>query len=258
MLPRLWLPGRRRAHRGTRIIAAPCGHAPTPAVASEPSSRSSGRHGAVAGPRGEPVGGPEQPPEGSPCGWCRRHRASPSATSSSRWRSRVRLCSAVLPKPMPGSIQISVTPAGSAAAGPLGEEGRDLGDHVVVARGRPAWSAGVPCMCIATQPTPSSAATGQSEAETSLISVAPAATAARATAGLPVSIETRTSAGERLDDRDAPGAAPRPRSPASAPGRVDSPPTSIDGRRPRRSAASPWATAASGRGSARRRRTNRA
>ena len=50
---------------------------------------------------------------------------------------------------------------------------------------------GVPCMCIATQPTPNSAATGQRLAEMSLISVAPAATAARATDALRVSIETR-------------------------------------------------------------------
>ena len=49
--------------------------------------------------------------------------------------------------------------------------------------------AGAPCMCMATQPAPVSAATSWSEAEMSLISVAPAATAARATAAFVVSID---------------------------------------------------------------------
>ena len=46
---------------------------------------------------------------------------------------------------------------------------------------------------MATHPTPWRAATGHSEAETSLTRVAPAATAASATAALVVSIDTRTS-----------------------------------------------------------------
>ena len=52
--------------------------------------------------------------------------------------------------------------------------------------------AGVPCRCMATHPTRCRAATGHREADTSLISDAPACTAASATASLVVSIDTRT------------------------------------------------------------------
>ena len=51
-------------------------------------------------------------------------------------RSSSRLCSTVLPKPIPGSTQIRslVDPGGDRRLDPLGEEGADLGDDVVVAR----------------------------------------------------------------------------------------------------------------------------
>src|ERR1035441_4078540 len=66
-------------------------------------------------------------------------------------------------------------------------------------------SAGVPFRCMATQPTPHSAATGHSEAETSLTSVAPAATEAWAPAALVVAIDPPPRRGRpRLHDRDDP------------------------------------------------------
>ena len=84
---------------------------------------------------------------------------------------------------------------------------------------------GSPCMCIATQPTLPSAATCHNEAEMSLTSVAPAATAASATAALRVSMETRTWRGQGRDHVDDPapllGLIDR-----LGPGRVLSPPTS--------------------------------
>ena len=103
--------------------------------------------------------------------------------------------------------------------------------------------AGSPCMCMAAQATPSSAATAPLAAPTSLSSVAPAATAARATAALRVSIETRAPlGGERLDHGDDPPQLLRLAT-GAAPGRVDSPPTSSQSA-PSASRARPWAMAA--------------
>ena len=81
-------------------------------------------------------------------------------------------------------------------------------------------------MCIATQPTPRSAATGQSSAATSLINVAPAATAARATDSWRVSIESRTSPASAATTGTTRSSSTSGAT-GTAPGRVDSPPTSI-------------------------------
>ncbi len=84
---------------------------------------------------------------------------------------------------------------------------------------------GVPCRCMATQPTWRRAATGHSEAETSLISDAPASAAASATAPLVVSTDTRTwpasASTTGITRRNSSS-----RATGAAPGRVDSPPTS--------------------------------
>ena len=109
--------------------------------------------------------------------------------------------------------------------------------------GRPAWCAASPCMCMATHPTPDSAATGHSDAEMSLTRVAPAATAASATARLTVSTDTRTwgasasitGTTRRSSSRSDTG---------SAPGRLDSPPTSTTSA-PWRAISRPCATARS-------------
>ena len=60
----------------------------------------------------------------------------PSSRSSPSRRSSSRLCSSVLPKPIPGSSQIrsSPTPAAIADLDPLGQEGLDVVDDVVVGR----------------------------------------------------------------------------------------------------------------------------
>ena len=97
---------------------------------------------------------------------------------------------------------------------------------------------------MATQPTPASAATGHSVADTSFTSVAPAVTAASATARLVVSIDTRTwgaSASTTGPTRFSSSAS----STGSAPGRVDSPPTSTTSA-PSAAICSPWAMASSG------------
>ena len=84
---------------------------------------------------------------------------------------------------------------------------------------------GVPWRCMATHPTRCRAATGHSEADTSLISEAPAPTAASATSSLVVSMETLTwpaSASITGITRRSSSSTGT----GSAPGRVDSPPTS--------------------------------
>ena len=107
----------------------------------------------------------------------------------------------------------------------------------------PTAAAGMPRWCIATQPTPSSAASGARPPATSLSRVAPASTAARATPGFTVSTEIRA-----VPASAATTGTTRRRSSSSgtalAPGRVDSPPTSrIDA--PSAARARPSASAAS-------------
>ena len=103
-------------------------------------------------------------------------------------------------------------------------------------------------MCISTSPHPVSAVTaamaGSDNAVTSLITTAPAATAAAATTAFEVSIETSapdpasaaTTGSTRVISSSA--------STAEAPGRVLSPPTSIRSA-PSAHICKPWATAAS-------------
>ena len=122
---------------------------------------------------------------------------------------------------------------GDRGLGPRGEEGRHLGDDVVVAR-RCCIVRGSPCMCISTTSQPSSAAVGQAlaatrqSAVTSFHIVAPAATAARATARLH-GVDGDRDVALAPDRRRSPerrGRSPRPRRPARRRGRVDSPPMS--------------------------------
>ena len=87
-------------------------------------------------------------------------------------------------------------------------------------------------MCMATQPAPEEAATSQSDAETmSLTRLAPADSAASATSGLTVSTDTRTppaAAGRaRASTTGTTRASSTSTGTGSAPGRDDSPPTSI-------------------------------
>src|SRR5579872_71034 len=102
---------------------------------------------------------------------------------------------------------------------------------------------GEPCMCMATHPTPASAATGHRAAEMSLTSVAPASMAASATAGFTVSTDTRTwgarpaTTGTTRRSSSSSGTGP-------APGRLDSPPTSTTSA-PSRTMSRPWARASS-------------
>ena len=110
---------------------------------------------------------------------------------------------------------------------------------------------GSPCMCIATKPAPASATTASIRgsarpADTSLTTDAPAAIAAAATAAFVVSMLTGTP---ELVASAATTGNTRARSSASvtgsAPGRVDSPPTSSTSA-PSAANASPWRIAASG------------
>jgi hypothetical protein len=88
-------------------------------------------------------------------------------------------------------------------------------------------------MCMATQPASAEAATSQREAEMSFTRLAPAASAAFATSGLTVSTDRRTPLPLRLvaAARASMTGTTRSSSTAagtgSAPGRDDSPPTSI-------------------------------
>ncbi len=97
---------------------------------------------------------------------------------------------------------------------------------------------------MATQPTPASAATRSSDADTSFTSVAPAATAFSATPARRVSIDTRTW-GARASTTGRTRRASSSSGTGSAPGRVLSPPTSTTSA-PSATIARPWATAASG------------
>ena len=104
--------------------------------------------------------------------------------------------------------------------------------------------AGVPWRWTAIQVTFSSAATSCIDAETSLRMSAPAATAARATSGLVVSMDTRPW-GASLATTSTTRASSSSTGTGSAPGRVDSPPTSTTAA-PSSNSLRPRATAASG------------
>src|SRR5579884_2526769 len=102
---------------------------------------------------------------------------------------------------------------------------------------------GSPRMCMATQPTPAWAATEARVPDMSLMRVAPASTAARATAGFTVSIDTRTR-GARAATTGTTRRSSSSWGTGSAPGRLDSPPTSTTSA-PSSAISSPRATAAS-------------
>ena len=98
-------------------------------------------------------------------------------------------------------------------------------------------------MCMATQPAPPFAATFHSDADTSLTREAPARSAASATAGFIVSIETRTAPAS-ASTTGMTRASSSSWGTGSAPGRVDSPPTSTMSA-PSATNWRPWVTAAS-------------
>ena len=109
---------------------------------------------------------------------------------------------------------------------------------------------GSPCMCISTTSQPSSAAAsaapGARSALTSFHMPAPAATAARATSGFMVSMESAASVS--ASSRRTTGSTRASSTSAGtgcAPGRVDSPPMSSEAA-PWATSAMAWATAASG------------
>jgi hypothetical protein len=157
---------------------------------------------------------------------------------------------------------LALDPGGHGGEGPGQQEGLDLGDHVVIARAS-CIVPGSPSMCISTTSQPSSAATSgasgaKRRAATSFQIVAPAATAARATAGFMVSIEIATSLVARIASISG---TTRAISSAAgtgvAPGRVLSPPMSRMSA-PRRSAAGPGPGPRPDRRTARRPRSCRA
>src|SRR5205807_2558434 len=90
----------------TRTMAAPAVMAHTD-VAREASTRSSTGAGS-SGP--VPVSLPRKLLRLAPTA-----TSKPVSTRTPRWRRSERLCCSVFPKPMPGSIQTSLTPAATAA-----------------------------------------------------------------------------------------------------------------------------------------------
>ena len=162
----------------------------------------------------------------------------PSAASSSRRRSSSRLCSTVLPKPMPGSSMIRSlgdAPPRRANARRSSRNARRRrrrrrsADRCCIVRGSPS-------MCIRQHSAPpaatSSAISGSARsAVTSLTRLAPAAER-RARDGRLGGVDRDLRALAGHAPRRCPrsparrGAAPRARATGSAPGRVDSPPTS--------------------------------
>src|SRR5690606_18791536 len=99
-------------------------------------------------------------------------------------------------------------------------------------------------MCMATNPTPPSAATSASDAETSLTRRAPASTAARATSALRVSIDTGMPSAASARTTGMTRRSSSSTGTGSARGRVDSPPTSTQSA-PSATTRCPWAMAAS-------------
>ena len=214
---------------------------PTPSVAIDPSRRSSGGTIVV-----DPVGRGEDPPEGGPCGWCRPGPASRGPRPGRGGRAAVRLWAMVLPKPMPGiDPDLLHATLGSRRRDPVGQVGADLVRRRRRSGERPAWSPGRPACAWPPSPPRSRRRPAQSEAETSLTRVAPAATAARATSGLRVSMRHPDVPGQRLDDGEDPTQLLVHRDRIGAgPGAISPPTSSTDA--PSASRASPWAMAASG------------
>src|SRR5437763_6213782 len=155
------------------------------------------------------------------------------------------LWSMVLPNPMPGSIQISPTPAPRAASARPTRYSRTSATTSSYT-GSSCIVRGSPRLFMATHPVPVDGATSASsgEPDTSLTMVAPAATAAAATAGLRVSMLTRTS-GASSSMTGSTRRSSSASSTGSAPGLVDSPPTSTMSA-PSATSCRPCSTAAPG------------
>ena len=167
----------------------------------------------------------------------------PSASRTSRRRTSSKLCSTVLPKPIPGSRQIrsSAMPGGDRErrAAPRGT--RRPRRRRRRSAGRPASSAARRSMCIRQRYAPASATTPASSgsprsAVTSLTSSAPSASARRATSAFDVSIETGR-AGEPLEHgHDAPQLLVERHALRAGPGRLAA---DVDDRRALRRAIAP-------------------
>src|ERR1043165_5370562 len=200
----------------TRTIAAPA-RAAAQTAASAPAIRS--------GPASRPVSRPMNALRDAPI-------ISGAILVSSWARARsCRLCSAVLPKPMPGSTTICSTPAASAASR------NSVSSQATSQTTSSKWMSccivfSAPRMCIRTAGTLRCAtsvriAGSPRNAVTSLTTSAPASSAAAATRAFVVSIEIATSLRLRIASitgitRSSSIASET----GSDPGRVDSPPTS--------------------------------
>ena len=166
------------------------------------------------------------------------------------------MCSAVLPKPMPGSMQICVLgaiplaratrPARPGTPRPRRPRRRS-GGRAASSSARPACASGRRARPPRRRPRPwrdrGAAPRRRSRSRR------PARIAASATTAFTVSIEmgTSVSAARRADHRQHPPAARRRAGRGPTPGRVDSPPTSRMSA-PSATSCRPWATAAPGRG----------
>ncbi len=228
-----------------RIILAPC-HIAQVAVASEPSRRSS------TGTGGRSALCPRRPQRrrrrgggrGSPCGSSRRRPGSRCSTSLSRLATRARLCSSVFPKPMPGSTHTSSTPAADRRLRPVAKEARDLAHDVVVARGRPA-SSRIALHVHGHEADARPGGRGDLGERGRHVVEQRGPGGQRRLGHLGVSgVDAHPHpAGEGLDDRDDAAHLLGRGRPASAPGRVDSPPTSTTAA-PAAAMARPCSTAA--------------
>src|SRR5882757_1137870 len=174
----------------------------------------------------------------------------PSSTRESRWASSAQSCSATFAKPSPGSIAIrsAATPAARAASTRAHSSRRTSATTSSYAASL-VMSLLCPRQCIRIHGTPAAASTpamsgSASPPLTSLITLAPAASAAAATAARLVSTEHGTPAAASSVITGSTRRISSAASTRSAPGRVDSPPTSTRSA-PSARIARPCATAAS-------------
>ena len=117
--------------------------------------------------------------------------------------------------------------AATRVVGPLDEEGRAPRRRRRRSVGCQLHRGGSPSMCIATQPTPAAAATS-GQRRRHVVHERRAGRRWRPRPSRRGGCRWRPArGGQRRARRAAPGAAPRPASTGSAPGRVDSPPTSM-------------------------------
>src|SRR5579884_377904 len=176
----------------------------------------------------------------------------PSSTSSCSRPSSSRLCSMVLPKPIPGSMRIRSAAMPLATANSRRRVRYALTSATTSSyRGSICMVRGSPSMCIRQQPArappPPPAMSGSPSAVTSLTIVAPAWSAAWATSALEVSTHSRAEVPQSASPwmTGSTRAFSSSAVTGAAPGRVDSPPMSRISA-PSASRRRPWATAASG------------